>query len=54
MTAKAEEGIPALQTAWGAEGSNGFRGYAATVDSEWWILTKKKAQKASKAQEVVR
>lgn len=54
MTAKAEEGTMALQQAWGAEGSNGFRGYAATIDADWWITTKRNAVKATKAKEIVR
>lgn len=54
MTAKAEEGTAALQQAWGAEGSKGFRGYAATVDADWWISVKRNAVKATKAQETMR
>jgi hypothetical protein len=49
MTATAEAGIAALQAAWGAETSNGFRGYAATDDATWWVSTKRKAANADKA-----
>lgn len=46
MTALADEGTEALQEAW--KKSQGFRGYAATVDAAWWSSTKNKAIKASK------
>jgi hypothetical protein len=48
MTALADEGTEALQAAW--KKSDGFRGYAATIDAAWWASTKNKAVKASKAQ----
>jgi hypothetical protein len=47
MTALADEGTEALQNAW--RNSQGFRGYAATIDAAWWASTKAKAVKASKA-----
>lgn len=46
MTAKADEGLVSLQDAW--KKSAGFRGYAATVDAEWWNATKAKAAKVGK------
>lgn len=52
MTAKADEGSEALRAAWAA--SEGFRGYAATIDELWWRETKRKAEKATKAQGAMR
>lgn len=49
MTALADEGTDALQSAW--KKSTGMRGYAATIDAGWWATTKNKAVKATKAQE---
>ncbi len=46
MTALADEGTEALQSAW--KKSAGMRGYAATFDAGWWSTTKNKAAKASK------
>ncbi len=46
MTALADEGTEALQSAW--KKSAGMRGYAATFDAAWWATTKNKAAKASK------
>lgn len=49
MTALADEGTAALQAAW--KKSDGFRGYAATVDAGWWASTKNKAVRATQSME---